>query len=499
VLRAAAGALALSAVLAAPALALDDECARLVAAAPFASVDELTAWHRRMADVGPRPTASPAHRRWLRWLRRELRRIPGIEVAVDRFPIEPRQLERGASLALVDGDGGRQDVEVAGAIPYTLPTTARGIEAPIVHLPATEPITAATASGRIVVRERAIVGYPYGALAALATLWHDPRHTLDLTARYERENLSRQTFDDVRAAQAAGAAGLVVIEPFPRAQIAGQYQPYRGETWAMPGVVLGADEGAALLDALAGGTTRAAIGVRAKRRRAVTWNLVGTLPGGSTEKIVVASHTDGMNPIWDNGPLAMLALARQLASLPVACRPRTFEFAFTSSHLYLSRHGADRYAERLVSSCEAVPLVVVLEHLGAAEFAAVPRTDGGPGRELVATGAPELTFVFATPTAPLLDAIASQVIAHDLERVALVPFSAGIANGEGRSYESLGLPTLAAIAAPWTLRNPAFGMETVEVAAMRRMTLAFRDVILALHDVPRALTSGGRVCGPAPE
>jgi len=43
-------------------------------------------------------------------------------------------------------------------------------------------------------------------------------------------------------------------------------------------------------------------------------------------------------------------------------------------------------------------------------------------------------------------------------------------------------------------RFTAVGMETVDVEAMRNMTLAFRDVIVDLQDVSRAATSGGRSC-----
>lgn len=475
---------------------LDPACTAAIASAPFASADELRAWHELVGDLGVRATASPAHRKYLRWLRRQLRRIPGVEIALDRFPIDPRQLERGGSLTVTAGDGVRRAVAIAGPVPYTQLTRGRGVEAPLVYLPNAHAITAANAAGRIVVRERAITGVPYSVLRQLSHFWYDPRATLDPAALYDRENLSRQTLDDVRAAVAAGAAGLVMIEPFPRAQVAGQYQPYRGEVFPVPAVVLGADEGRTLLSTLQAGPATGVIAVRGSRRRATTWNLVATLPGGSAEKIVVASHTDGVNPIWDNGPLAMLALARHFAGLPVACRPKTLELAFTSSHLYLSQHGADRYAASL--DCEAVSLVVVLEHLGAAEFVAAPRTDGGPGRVLVPTGAPELTFVFATPTAPLLDAMDARVAGYDLERTAVVPFTAGIANGEGRSYEPLGFPTLAAIAGPWTLRNPAFGMESVDVAAMRSMTLAFRDVIVDLQELPRAVTAAGRSCVAPP-
>jgi hypothetical protein len=480
------------AIFASHAAAVDPSCTTAIASAPFASTTELRRWHELVGELGVRATAAPSHRRYLRWLRRQLRDVPGITINVDRFPIAPRQLERGAHLAIVGTDGVRRPIRVAGPVPYTQLTRSRGVTAPMLYLPNGQEITTAVAAGHIVVRERAIVGLPYRTLQSVAHLWYDPRATLDPDAPYERENLSRQTLEDLRAARDAGAAGLVMIEPFPREQIAGQYQPYRGEVFAVPAVVLGADEGSALLDTLRAGPARGTIAVRGSQGSATTWNLIGTLAGSGPEKIVVASHTDGVNPIWDNGPLAMLALARHFASLPLACRPKALEFAFTSAHLYLSQHGADRYAAGL--DCPSVSLVVVLEHLGATEFDAVPRTDTGPGRVLVPTGAPELTFVFATPTASLLEAMRARIVGHDLERMAIVPFTAGIANGEGRSYDPLGFPTLAAIAGPWTLRNPAFGMETVDVEAMRNMTLAFRDVIVDLQDAPRAATSGGRAC-----
>jgi hypothetical protein len=452
---------------------------------PFPDTDELRAWHQVMADLGPRPTASSAHRRWLRWLRKQLRGVPGVRLTIDRYPIALRQLERSASLTVVGADDSRRAIPVAGPVPYTRLTSGRGVAAPLVHLPGAQRITAAVAAGRIVVRERAIVGVPYGFLQQASHLWWDPGATLDPTARYERETLSRQTLDDVRAAVEAGAAGLVMIEPFPRAQVAGQYQPYRGEVFDVPALVLGADEGRVLLDAMEAGTSRGALAVRGtQRRRVTTWNIVATLPGSGPRTIVVASHTDGMNPIWDNGPVAMLALVRQLASLPSACRPTTFEFAFTSAHLHLTQHGADRYADGLLRAQANVPLVAVLEHLGATEFAAVARDDGGPGRVMVPTGAAELTFVFTSDDPPLLDLVGTRIVARNLSRVAVVPFSAGIANGEGRSYEERGFPTVAAIASPWTLRFPAFGMETVDVAAMREMTLALRDVILAVAEAP---------------
>jgi hypothetical protein len=494
-----AGAALLLAVAVPPhARALDPACVDAIAQAPFTGVDELRTWHQLMAAIGPRPTASLAQRQWLRWLRAQLRRIPGMKLRIDRYPLMPRQLERSATLEAFGSGGARQSIPTAGPIPYAALTGRGGVDAALKYVPAPQPISAAVAAGAIVIRELRPIGVPYSLFEQIASLWHDPRHTLAPDAFYEREHLSHQTLDDIEAAAAAGAAGLVMVQASPRQQIAGQYQPYRGRVWPIPGVFLGADEGRALIElAQAGGTPRARLTTRGGSQRAPTWNLIATLPGAGAEKLVVASHTDGMNPLWDNGPLAMLALARHFAALPVACRPRAIEFAFTTAHLYLSEHGAARYAESLVPACDTVPLVVVLEHLGANEFLAVPRPDGR-GRVLAPSGFPELTFVFATPTAAILGAVAASVTQHDLERVAVVPFSTGIANGEGKAYESRGFPTIAAIAAPWTLRMPAFGMETVNVEAMRRWTLASRDMILQLQDLPRATISDGRACRSLP-
>lgn len=474
----------------------DPTCAELAANVPFTGVDELRGWHQVMADLGPRPTGSTAHRRFMRWLRKRLRKVSGLELRIDRYRIDPIQLERSAMFDVVGGDGTRLTLPTAGPIPYAKLTGGRGVEAPLVHVPNGQAITSAHA-GKLVVRDFATLGVPYAVFKGLASFWYDPRATLASNALYERETLSHQTLDDVRAAAAAGAAGLVMIHEFPRAQVEGQYQPYRGELWPIPGVFLGVDEGRTLLDVVQRGSARGVVAVRGTQRSARTWNLIATLPGNGRGKIVVGSHTDGMNPIWDNGPLAMLALARHFASLPSECRPRTLELAFTSAHLHLAQHGAKRYAESLRPTCDTVSLAVVLEHLGANEFLAVPRTDG-PGRVLVPSMLPELTFVFATPSEPLLATAAARVAGYDLQRTAVVPFTAGIANGEGKAYDAVGLPTLAVIAAPWTLRNPAFGMETVDVDAMRTMTLAFRDMISDLQDVPRAATSGGRACQSAP-
>ena len=216
--------------------------------------------------------------------------------------------------------------------------------------------------------------------------------------------------------------------------------------------------------------------------------------------MVIESHTDGMNAVWDNGPVALLAMAEYFASLPIECRPRTLEFVFTTAHLYLSEAGAIQYAEMLDEDYDqgSVALVVALEHLGAKEYVARARSDG-PGRRLEQSGQSEMFAIFSMESPLLVSTLIKQVVAHDLRRSWVLRGAdapqAGFPphrsfGGEGGPYREQIVPTIAAITGPWTLFDPAFGMELVDFELMRRQTLAFVDVVLAVDDAPRAVIAG---------
>jgi hypothetical protein len=249
--------------------------------------------------------------------------------------------------------------------------------------------------------------------------------------------------------------------------------------------------------------------IRARDVRSATRTVIATLPGVSDERMVVESHTDGMNAIWDNGPIAILALARHFAALPRECRPRTLQFVFTTGHLY--QHlmgtadrggGAEQEARQLDKDYDtgSIALVLALEHLGAKEYAAVPRSDGGPGRELKPTGRTELNTLFAGESPVLVRALDEQVVKHDLRRTFVLRGSDAPAakipphnsfGGEGTEYQQHLIPTIALVTGPWTLYNPAFGMEAIDGELMRRQTLIFADLMHALASQPAAALGGG--------
>jgi hypothetical protein len=494
-----AGALAVLAVatVAIPATADPDPgapCPSTIDPGAFATADGLRAGNNVMADLGARPTASAAHETFVRWVEGRLKRIRGIEQRTlpDRFA---RQLEKGATVQV-----GGQAVPIAGPVPYAAPTPAP-VTAPLLYVPAGTAINAVDVTGKIVVRDVVPGLIQYAVFGAVAYYVHDPDLSFDYTANYERDWVSAvQRITDLQQAQAGKAAGLLFVHGLPREQVAGQYAPYSGEVWAMPAVYLGVDEGEQVKHAATAGAP-ATITLAASRRMAPTRTVIGRLPGQSNERIVIQSHTDGMNAVWDNGPVAILALAEYFARLPLACRPRTIEFVFTTAHLHLTNSGAMRYADMLDHEYDqgTIALVVALEHLGAREFEAVARPNA-PGRQLQSSGRSEMFATFAIESPVLVESLIRQVTAHDLRRtfvlrgadapaVAFPPHRSY--GGEGGPYREHLVPTVAAITGPWTLFDPAFGLdELVDFDLMREQTLAFGDLVLDVDDVPRQVLAG---------
>jgi hypothetical protein len=473
-----------------------ERCPSTVDPSTFSSAANLRALNRVMADLGPRPTASTAQLAYVESIEAELAAIGGFTMSDIPEDID-RQLDESASIRV-----GAEELAAAGAVPYATPTGEAGVSGRLVHVPAGTPISSADVRGAIVLRPAATGGVQHAVFGAVAYYLHDPDLTIDPAAMYERANFGyQQRITDLKDAAAGGAAGLVLVHDFPTAQVAGQYAPYEGVRWEVPAIYVGADEGQRLVQAAAAGES-ATLRTTASRSPARTRSVIATLPGRSDERIVIQSHTDGMNAIWDNGPAAMLAMARWFAAQPLACRPRTLQFVFTTAHLHLSRSGAFCFASILDQEYESgtVALVVAIEHLGAREFAAVPRTDGGPGRQLVPTGQSELFITFSLESPVVVESLISRVVAHDLRRtfvlrgadaprVGFPPHRSF--GGEGGPYREFLVPTAAGISGPWTLYNPRFGLdELVDFELMRRQTLAFADLVLAVDDVPREVLAG---------
>jgi len=479
-------------------------CSATVDASKFASAGQLQALTTRLAAFGLRSPGSTQHQRELAWLEHELRAVPGMQVHSDPYTIDRwqpltkahgkpgRSLARAGGLT-VDLGGATKTVPVSGAVPFSLPNGAGGMRGPLVHIPPDQPITAANAKGKVVVREVPPASTPYAVFPAIA---HYLTPDFPSTGNYERPYASPldPTLID---AGTSGAAGVVFLWDVPTAQVRGYWDPHTGTRFRVPAVYAGAPQAAAIRGDAAQGRT-ANVVVRAKWDKAPTRNLFGTLRGKSRERIVVNSHTDGVTWVQENGPVGVLALARYLGSLPSACRQHDVEFALTSDHLGFTNDGTFRYAKQLDADFDkgTVAFVLSMEHLGPREI--LPT---GPDHRLRFTGKGE-PIVWSAPeeSPPLVQAAVAAVKRRKLDRTVVVkgteaPVAGRVPEycaqgGLGGNFNAHLLPTTSAITGPWSLWAPSFGAHAVDFARMRREVLAVGDVARALDTTPRTAIAG---------
>jgi hypothetical protein len=105
----------------------------------------------------------------------------------------------------------------------------------------------------------------------------------------------------------------------------------------VPTFAIGSDDAAELKALMEKAPVKASLRIAAEQRSGLTdANVWGTVPGTSSEEILVIAHHDGrFESAFDNasGVATMLGLAEYFASLPQAQRRRTLKFVSTGAHL----------------------------------------------------------------------------------------------------------------------------------------------------------------------
>lgn len=92
----------------------------------------------RIGNAGARTTGSGAHNDLIDWTENELRSIPGLPIRVDEFDILKWQTTNGRALEeagkfMVSTSGEEQNISIAGAVPFSLPTASQG--KPMIYVP----------------------------------------------------------------------------------------------------------------------------------------------------------------------------------------------------------------------------------------------------------------------------------------------------------------------------------------------------------------------------
>jgi hypothetical protein len=468
--------------------------------APDASKLPSAAQLRQMNSIithGARPTGSPAQARYVKWIRDRLKAVCGVKLSQIDYKIS-RFTPSSTTLKLRVGKHVHR-LALAGPVPYARATGKRGVAGSVTLLPDDQQITAANSAGKIVLRPAPAGSVPYYDFLLPVVSWstYDPNNTIDPAKNFYGDFINYNVrVADLRNAAKAGAKAVLFYKDLPTRQLRGHIEPYEGERWRVPAGFLGADEGKRIGDAIASHKRPSArITLRASYKRVHTPTVIATIKGQSPQRIVIDSHTDGTNAVEDNGPVAMVAMARYMAGLPATCRPRTLQFVFPTAHFYQrlvspkKRYGgAGVIAEMLDKDYDkgTVSSVVVLEHLGARSYDAVPRGGGGPGDVLKQNGLREIQFLAITPSPPLVQTARDVVQKYDMQRTILLQGADAPSEhspshcsfgGEGTPYNVHLLPTVAAIAAPQSLYDPPFGLEGIDFGVMRSEMLGYTELL----------------------
>jgi hypothetical protein len=501
---------ALVLALLAPARALAASCPTAPDPNALPTATQLRQMNSFMAKLGDRPTGSAAQNAYIDWIRKRMQAIPGMRMSRQDFTIN-RWNARSVSLKLRTAKG-VTGVPVAAAVPYSQPTAADGVAGPMVDIPDDQQITAANAKGRVVLRDAPAGSVPYYDFLLPVVSWfsYDPGLTIDPSKNFYGDFINYNArVADLRDAAAAGAKAIVFMKDLPRRQLVSHEEPYEGTAWGVPGAFLGSDEAQQVRDTLAADPAATArVVLHGGFKHVQTPSIHATLPGASPQRIVIDSHTDGTNAAEDNGPVAMVAMARYLAALPAECRPRTIEFAFSTAHFYQRVQDVDhRYggagvlAQQLDDEYDRgkVSSVLVLEHLGAIDYEGVPRRDGGPGQVLEPNGLRAIQFIGITPSPSLVGPVTDIVRSYDLQRTILlqgadapgatVPSHCSF-GGEGTPFNVHLLPTIGVISAPQSLYDPAFGLEGIDFGVMHSELLAYTELVNRLGPMSQAEVAG---------
>ncbi len=460
------------------------------------SAAQLRAWQAEIDhfDGGYRPTGSAAHEGYIALLTSELAALGVADVHTEAYAFR-KWTPSSWSLAWAAGPS-PGPVAVSGYVPYSGSTGPGGVIARMVHVPTTtipidatalrkalsDPkawndalttavggsIAALTLAGKIALFDVPRAAVTLSTLTGQRIYANDPGGTLTPDTTLTRTDLSAMLYVPgmLSALAAAGAVGAIGILDAPEEAARGEYAPFFGALSPnMPALYVDRATGEALKSAVATWPLAPAkLVLDATLTDASSENLIGVLPGTSSEEILFGSHTDGPNSIEDNGPVAILALA---SCLPRSERPRTVRFVLSGGHFvgsvglqsYVAAHAADLTKNALA--------VVEIEHLGARAW-----TEVSPGM-MALTGEPEVQLVTTWANAPLVDASTAYAKLFPRTIVGEPPLI-----GEGPNFRIV--PLIQIISMPEYLllgHLPAITTHMTDYALMQRQV----DAILAME------------------
>lgn len=412
--------------------------------------DDLSTWLAKIQDWGSRRTASQTHLACIDWLSEEFERM-GLQVNMDKHSFSHYNLtEDNVRLSIIN-EKDTVNIVPSAAYPFSGLTDSDGITAQLVFIPGKQ---YKKAEGKIAVVEVPNKAVPTDALFDIHKEF--PEKAANLPENIYNPVLSSTLFGpDLVKYHKAGALGVVAVWKNMSAGMAcGQFLPFTFPYRSIPALWAAGDDGRKLLDASKKGKSANMILNGTLDTNVLAANIWTMIEGEKlNETILVISHTDGTNPVEENGFIGLLSIAKKI--LASGKKPeRTVIFAAVAGHLrlpditnknkeqattvWLNEHrelwdGKKDHRKAVAG--------LILEHLGAVEWA-------DSKEDFCSTGKPEIEVVYATTPS-------MQKIVDKNWQLRKVPFRSSVVTprsirhlGEGEPLYEAGIPAIAILGIP---------------------------------------------------
>lgn len=452
---------------------------------PEKEMDNLQTRLTTIASWGSRRTGSVAHHACIDWIADKFGRA-GLKVMRDTHIFSLYDLSEENIGLSVDGENGMKKMYPSAAYPFSGLTDSAGVTGELVYIPKKQ---YGRSKGKIAVVEVPNKSVPTDALFDVQ--FEFPKGDTILPERIYNPVLSSTLFgpDLVKFRKAGALAVVAVWKNMTPGMAAGQYLPFTFPYKNLPALWMAGDDGRYVLDAAKKGN-KASMLLNGTLDTAVDADNVWAMVEGENpdETILVISHSDGTNPVEENGFIGLISLAEKLKNSGKKPK-RTVVFVVVAGHLRLPDLTDKKKEQATTIWLKEHPELwdgkkghrkavagIVLEHLGAMEWA-----DTKEG--YLPTGKPEIEVVYAT----------SEKMRHLVKnrwKDRIVPLRASIVTprsirhlGEGEPLFEAGIPAVALLGIPSyllseirnqspgitydkasTLANPALVAEQCEAA-----------------------------------
>jgi len=452
--------------------------------------EKIEALQREMVALGPRLTGSSAHKAYIEMIKRELRAL-GLVPKIDTMTMKTSWTPKEWKLQ-IDAEGASEELP-ATYYPYSGETPPEGVTGKLIYCGKNNLGTYIAARDKIAVVKMSVfdagVGLIFKKRSVLPSDYTPPESLASPVVS------SFLVAPQIGRAKISGAKGVIcIMSGCSAGNAAHQYLPFITSYKGIPALWVDEANGEKVMEAEKKGGLATLTLVADLRKRASSETVYAVLEGGkSKETILVNTHTDGTNAFEENGPIALLSIAKHFSELPIEQRKRTLVFSFVTGHFQLPQFGSPmlqatnrflwKHTELWLGLGGAAKAVagVSIEHLGCTEW-----RDSPDHKEFVKTDDidPELVFVANKKLNDVY--LAACDGRKHLKTLTLRPKNL-VYFGEGQPMYIAGIPTISLVPGPdYLCTNAPDGyLDKLNFDLMEEQIATFAKVVARLDSMSK--------------